>query len=384
MSKNPNPKPTFNKPTLIGNEEKYVLQALRSAHASGNGEFTQRAHEELKQIVDGGNILLTTSCTAALEMASHLACIEPGDEVIMPSFTFASTANAVVQRGGVPVFVDIRKDTLNIDETLIEAAITSRTRAIFIVHYAGVGCQMDSIMAIAKQYKLMVVEDAAQALGAYWRAKPLGRFGALSAFSFHETKNLISGEGGALVVNDPDLVDRAEIIWEKGTNRVKFKRGEISKYTWVDVGGSYLPSEITAAFLLAQLEQVEAATTERLSRWHVYNDAFADLDTQGLLRRPRIPEECRHNGHIFYILAPSAALRERWQATLSRVGVPALIHYVPLHSAPAGLRFGRVEGPMTVTDDISSRLLRLPLHLQLTQDEQDYVIENIRQTALQG
>jgi dTDP-4-amino-4,6-dideoxygalactose transaminase len=292
----------------------------------------------------------------------------------MPSYTFTSTANAVVLRGAVPVFVDIRADTLNIDERLIEAAVTPRTRAITVVHYAGVGCEMDVIGAIADRHRLTLVEDAAQAICAQWRGKPLGRQGDMSAFSFHETKNIISGEGGALVVNREDLLERAEIIWEKGTNRVKFKRGEISKYNWVDVGGSFLPSELTAAFLYAQLQNAEAAIARRLALWQRYHSAFETAEARGWCRRPSWPEHCAHNGHIFYLLAPTAEDRVRWLAAFREAGINAPFHYVPLHSAPAGLRFGRAVGDLAVTDSISSRLIRLPLHLHLSADQQDYII----------
>jgi dTDP-4-amino-4,6-dideoxygalactose transaminase len=293
----------------------------------------------------------------------------------MPSYTFASTANAVVLRGAVPVFVDIRPDTLNIDERLIEAALTPRTRAITVVHYAGVGCEIDAIGAIAARHGLTVVEDAAQAICARWRGQPLGRQGAMSAFSFHETKNIISGEGGALVVNREDLFERAEIIWEKGTNRVKFKRGEIAKYNWVDVGGSYLPSELTAAFLYAQLQHAESAIARRLALWQRYHDAFKAAEAQGQCRRPWWPTHCAHNGHIFYLLAPTAEQRTRWLAGFRAAGINAPFHYVPLHSAPAGRRFGRAVGDLAVTDSVSSRLVRLPLHLHLSADQQDYIID---------
>jgi dTDP-4-amino-4,6-dideoxygalactose transaminase len=319
-------------------------------------------------------VLLTHSATGALEMAAILAGIGPGDEVIMPSFTFCSTANAVVLRGGVPVFVDIRVDTLNIDEAAIEAAITPRTRAISVVHYAGVAAQMDAIMEIAERHALVVMEDAAQGLHADFRGQPLGTFGALSAFSFHETKNLISGEGGALVINDPALAERAEIIWEKGTNRAQFQRGEVARYTWVDIGSSFLPSELTAAFLYAQLEAGEEVTARRMTAWQRYHAALAPLEADGLLRRPRVPQECGHNAHIYFVLAPDAAHRDAALKALAAEGVNAVMHYVPLHSAPAGLRYGRAAGPLPVTDDLSARLIRLPLHPRITPEEQAAVV----------
>jgi len=365
----------FNLPALIGKELEYIKEALTGEQASGNGRFTELAQRELGRLLDGGRALLTTSCSTALEMAAILSGIGPGDEVIMPSYTFTSTANAVVLRGATPVFVDIRDDTLNIDERLIEAAVTPRTRAITVVHYAGVGCEMDAVLAIAARHRLVVVEDAAQAICARWRGQPLGRQGAMSAFSFHETKNIISGEGGALVVNSDALFERAEIIWEKGTNRVKFKRGEISRYNWIDVGGSYLPSELTAAFLYAQLQHAETAIATRLGLWRRYNEAFADAERRGLCRRPYCPPHCTHNGHIFYLLAPTAEHRVRWLAGFREAGINAPFHYVPLHSAPAGRRFGRASGELAVTDSVSSRLIRLPLHLRLSAAQQDYIIE---------
>ena len=365
----------FNLPALIGREAEYISEVLAGDHASGNGRFTELAQAELHRMLGGGLVLLTTSCTTALEMAAILSDIGPGDEVIMPSYTFTSTANAVVLRGATPVFVDIRPDTLNIDEQLIEQAITSRTKAITVVHYAGVGCEMDSILATAEKHNLVVVEDAAQAIGATWRDQPLGRQGVLSAFSFHETKNIISGEGGALVVNRDDLAERAEIIWEKGTNRVRFKRGEVSKYQWVDLGGSYLPSELTAAFLYGQLQNADKALQVRLALWQRYYTAFEGSENRGACRRPSWPPHCKHNGHIFYLLAPTAEARQRWLAEFRAVGINAPFHYVPLHSAPAGVRFGRTAGALDVTDSVASRLIRLPLHLLLSEAQQDYIIE---------
>jgi dTDP-4-amino-4,6-dideoxygalactose transaminase len=365
----------FNLPALIGREAEYISEVLAGDHASGNGRFTELAQAELHRMLGGGLVLLTTSCTTALEMAAILSDLGPGDEVIMPSYTFTSTANAVVLRGATPVFVDIRPDTLNIDEQLIEQAITPHTKAITVVHYAGVGCEMDSILATAEKHNLIVVEDAAQAICATWRGQPLGRQGALSAFSFHETKNIISGEGGALVVNRDALAERSEIIWEKGTNRVRFKRGEVSKYQWVDLGGSYLPSELTAAFLYGQLQNAEKAIRIRLALWERYYTAFEDSENRGACRRPSCPPHCKHNGHIFYLLAPTGEARQRWLAEFRTVGINAPFHYVPLHSAPAGLRFGRTAGALDVTDSVASRLIRLPLHLHLSEAQQDYIIE---------
>ncbi len=365
---------SFNRPTLVGEEFAYIREALERAHLSGNGRFTHRCQALLETQLGGGRALLTHSCTAALEMSVILADIAPRDEVIMPSFTFTSTANAVVLRGGVPVFIDIRPDTLNLDEDLLEAAITPRTKAIFVVHYAGVAAQMDRIMEIAGRHKLAVLEDAAQAMHAAFRGQPLGSFGAFSAFSYHETKNVIAGEGGALVVNDPEAAVRAEIIWEKGTNRAQFQRGEVAKYTWVDIGSSYLPSEITAAFLLAQLEAGPAITARRLVAWNRYHDALMPLEQRGRLRRPVVPDDCTHNGHIYYVLVPRAADRDPALRALAARGVNAVMHYVPLHSSPAGLRLGRTDGPLPQTDDLSARLIRLPLHPQLEAEAQAQVV----------
>lgn len=365
---------SFNLPTLIGPEFRYLEEALERAHLSGNGDFTKRCQRLLEQELGAHRVLLTHSATGALEMAAILAGIGPGDEVIMPSFTFCSTANAIVLRGGVPVFVDIRPDTLNIDETKIEAAITPRTRAICVVHYAGVAAQMDAILEIAQRHGLVVMEDAAQALHADFRGRPLGTLGALSAVSFHETKNVISGEGGALVINDPALAERAEIVWEKGTNRAQFQRGEVARYTWVDIGSSFLPSELTAAFLCAQLEAGAEVTARRLAAWQRYHAALAPLEAAGLLRRPTVPQECGHNGHIYFVLAPDGTRRDAALKSLAARDVNAVMHYVPLHSAPAGQRYGRSDGPLPVTDDLSSRLIRLPLHPRLTLEDQERVV----------
>jgi dTDP-4-amino-4,6-dideoxygalactose transaminase len=367
----------FNAPAIAGNELRYISQALAASHLSGNGRFTLLCQKFLEKNLGSGRALLTHSCTAALEMTAILLDIEPGDEVIMPSWTFTSTANAFVLRGAVPVFVDIRPDTLNIDETLIEAAITPRTKAICVVHYAGVGAEMDAITRMADLQGLKVIEDAAQAIHAKWKGRPLGTFGHFSAFSFHETKNVIAGEGGALIVNDPIAFARAEVIWEKGTNRAQFKRREVANYKWVDVGSSFLPSDMIAAFLYAQLEHGETITAHRLSLWRRYFVGLADLEAKGLLSRPVIPGECDHNGHIFYILIKDAARRDPLLLDLEGAGVNAIIHYVPLHSAPAGIRFGRVAGQMTRTDDVARRLIRLPLHPRLTHEQQDFVIAKI-------
>jgi dTDP-4-amino-4,6-dideoxygalactose transaminase len=369
----------FNVPTLVGREFAYLREALETGHISGNGRFSKRCQVLISDVVGGGFTLLTHSCTGALEMAAILSEIELGDEVILPSFTFTSTANAFVLRGGIPVFVDIRPDTLNLDEALIEQAITPRTKAICVVHYAGVACEMDRIMEVAAAHGLRVIEDAAQALHASYKGQPLGSFGDFAALSFHETKNIISGEGGALVVNDRRAIQRAEVVWEKGTNRAQFYRGEISKYTWTDVGSSFLPSELTAAFLLAQLEEGERITTDRKRAWEFYHENLGDLESERRLRRPMVPEGCCHNAHIYYILVEDAARRDEVIRRMAERNVSAVIHYVPLHSAPAGRKFGRTSGSMRVTDDVSARLIRLPLHPQIKRDEQMAVVAAIRE-----
>jgi dTDP-4-amino-4,6-dideoxygalactose transaminase len=351
----------FNKPYMTGRELWLISQAHAAGHLSGDGRFTRQCHEWLQANIGCRKALLTHSCTAALEMSALLLDIAPGDEVIMPSFTVVSTANAFVLRGAVPVFVDIRTDTLNIDESLIEAAITPRTRAICVVHYAGVSCEMDAIMAIAQRHGLAVVEDAAQGIFSTYRGKPLGSFGALGALSFHETKNVISGEGGALLVNDPALMERAEIIREKGTNRSQFFRGQVDKYTWVDIGSSYLPGEIIAAFLAAQLEEADAITQRRMDTWNRYHAWAEPLEARGWLRRPVVPAHCTHNAHMYYLLLPSLAARTRFIEVLAQQEVGAVFHYIPLHSSPAGQRYARTCGSMAVTDDTSDRLVRLPL-----------------------
>jgi len=353
----------FNKPYMTGCELVYIGQAHTNYHLSGDGEFTKKCNAWLELQSGCYKALMTHSCTAALEMAAILADIQPGDEVIMPSYTFVSTANAFVLRGGVPVFVDIRPDTLNIDETLIEAAITQRTKAIVPVHYAGVGCEMDTIMEIAHLHGLLVIEDAAQGIMSTYKGRPLGSIGHMGAYSFHETKNIISGEGGALLVNDDRFVERAEIIREKGTNRSQFFRGQVDKYTWVDIGSSYLPGEITAAFLWAQMEEAESITTRRLAIWGQYHAALELLEVAGKLRRPIVPLTCQHNAHMYYVLLDSLETRTRVIDGLKDLGINTVFHYVPLHSASAGQKFGRTCGLMTNTEVLSEQLLRLPLWL---------------------
>lgn len=346
---------------MTGLELSYIAQAHASGHLAGDGVFTKKCHAWLEERTGTHKALLTHSCTAALEIAAILAEIQPGDEVIMPSYSFVSTANAFVLRGGVPVFVDIRLDTFNIDETKIEAAITPRTKAIVPVHYAGVGCEMDTIMDIAQRHNLLVIEDAAQASMSTYKGKPLGSIGHMGACSFHETKNIISGEGGALLVNDESFAERAEIIREKGTNRGKFFRGEVDKYTWVDVGSSYLPSELVAAFLFAQMEKADNITDRRMCVWQLYHEQLAELETAGYLKRPVVPPECRHNAHMYYILLPDEIARDQLIARLKLEGIHSVFHYVPLHNSPMGLQVGRVSCSCAVTEDVSRRLLRLPL-----------------------
>jgi dTDP-4-amino-4,6-dideoxygalactose transaminase len=372
----------FNRPYATGNELAYVTEAQRQGHLSGDGAFTRRCHQWIEQRTGCVKALLTQSCTSALDLAALLLDLEPGDEVIMPSFTFVSTANAFVLRGAVPVFVDIREDTLNLDEKLVEAAITPRTRAIVPVHYAGVSCEMDAIAAIAARHGLRIVEDAAQGVMASYKGRPLGALGDIGCFSFHETKNVISGEGGSLLVNDGELVQSAEIMREKGTDRGRFFRGEVDKYTWQDVGSSFLPSEITAAFLWAQLEQAERITAERIAIWRRYHDMLAPLEQRGVLRRPVIPPDCQHNGHIYYILLETAQNRAHVLAELNRNGINAVFHYVPLHSSPAGMRFGRASGELALTTSQSERLVRLPMWLGLSQSQQQRVCDVLRAILL--
>jgi dTDP-4-amino-4,6-dideoxygalactose transaminase len=366
----------FNKPYLTGREFAYIQEAVQAAQLAGNGRFTRQCQQWLQDRLGAPRVLLTQSCTAALEMAALLADLKADDEVIMPSFTFVSTANAFVLRGARPVFVDIRPDTLNIDERRIEAAITSRTRAIVVVHYAGIACNMEPILDIARRHDLLVIEDAAQALGSMWHGRPLGTFGHMVTLSFHETKNVISGEGGALILNDARLVERAEVLWEKGTNRTRFFRGEISKYTWIDLGSSYLPSEMTAAFLLAQLEHADEITAGRLAIWRAYEERCAAMP---FVRPPVVPEGCTPNAHLFYLLLPTEVDRAEVLKTLNARGVNAVFHYVPLHSAPAGLRFGRPHGSMSVTDDCSSRLIRLPLWMGMTREMTACVVDAVQE-----
>jgi dTDP-4-amino-4,6-dideoxygalactose transaminase len=368
----------FNKPHLGGKELWNIAQAHAKGQMAGDGSFTKQCQTWLEQRTGTHKALLTHSCTAALEMAAILADLQPGDEVIMPSYTFVSTANAFALRGAVPVFVDIRPDTLNLDEGKIEAAITPRTRAIAPVHYAGVGCDMDAIMAIAEQHGLVVIEDAAQGVLASYRERPLGAIGHLGAYSFHETKNIISGEGGALLINDPALAERAEIIREKGTNRSQFFRGQVDKYTWVDIGSSYLPGEIIAAFLWAQMEEADAITTRRLALWERYHAAFEPLERAGRVRRPVIPDGCGHNAHMYYLLLHDLDDRTAFIQAMKAEGIHCVFHYVPLHSAPYGRKVGRMADDLAVTTDLADRLVRLPLWLGLEEFQYRVIEEAAR------
>jgi dTDP-4-amino-4,6-dideoxygalactose transaminase len=364
----------FNKPFIAGKELYYIAQAVLTGQLSGDGLYTKMCHQWFEENLACKKALLTHSCTAALEMAAILCDIQPGDEVIMPSFTFVSTANAFVLRGGSPVFVDIHPDTLNIDERLIETSITPKTRAIVAVHYAGVACAMDEIMEIAKRHHLLVIEDAAQALLSKHKDRFIGTIGHLGCLSFHETKNIISGEGGALLINDEQFVERAEIIREKGTDRSKFDRGEVDKYTWVDIGSSYLPSELIGAFLYAQLEQAEKIIARRCEIHQYYNELLQPLYERELLQLPFSREDCMNNGHIFYIITRSRDERSGLIAFLKERSIWALFHYVPLHSSTAGIKYGRVSGKMVVTDDISERILRLPMYYEMCDEEVERVV----------
>jgi dTDP-4-amino-4,6-dideoxygalactose transaminase len=367
----------FNKPYLTGKELYNITECHTRGQLAGDSHFTKLCNTWLEQRTGCHKALLTHSCTAALEIAAILADIQPGDEVIMPSYTFVSTANAFVLRGGVPVFVDIRQDTLNIDETLIEAAITTKTKAIVPVHYAGVACEMDTIMDIANRHHLLVIEDAAQGVLATYKGTTLGSIGHLGCYSFHETKNIISGEGGALLINDPALVERAEIVREKGTNRSKFFRGQVDKYTWVDIGSSYLPGEIIAAFLWAQMQEADAITNQRLAIWNRYHAAFETLEQAGCMRRPIIPTGCEHNAHMYYLLLHNLTDRTAFINGMKQQEINCVFHYIPLHSSPEGLVCGRTAGMLPNTSDLSERLVRLPLWVGLATSGLKKVIDSI-------
>ncbi len=368
----------FNWPYMTGKELDYIAESHFNGRLAGDGPFTKRCHEWLEKSTGSNKAFLTHSCTAALEMSALLLNIQPGDEVIMPSYTFVSTANAFVLRGGVPVFVDIREDTLNLDENLIEAAITPLTRAIVPVHYAGVACEMDTIMSIAQRHNLRVIEDAAQGVMASYKGRALGSIGDLGAYSFHETKNVISGEGGALLVNDPKLALRAEIIREKGTDRSQFFRGETDKYTWQEMGSSFLPGELIAAFLWAQFEEADRITQTRLASWEFYHQALESLESKGMIRRPIVPDSCSNNAHMYYVILAPEINRQKILDQYKRNDIWSVFHYVPLHSSPAGQRYGRAQGTLQVTINHSDQLVRLPLWVGITQQQQEKVVDVLK------
>lgn len=369
----------FNKPFVIDKEIDYIKEAIESGVIRGDGEFSAKCHNFLQEKLPAKKALLTHSCTAALEMAAILAGIEAGDEVIMPSYTFVSTANAFVLRGGVPVFVDIKPDTKNIDENLIEAAITSKTKAIVPVHYAGVACEMDKIMQIAKKHNLIVIEDAAQGVWSEYKGQKLGTIGDIGCFSFHETKNVISGEGGAVIINNDKFIQRAEIIREKGTNRSQFFRGEVDKYTWVDVGSSYLPSDIIAAFLYSQLENINKINSKRLQIWSEYHRFFEKYEKAGLVKRPFVPQNCTHNAHMYYILFENLQKRSEFISYLKENAINPVFHYIPLHSSPAGMKFGKTCGDMQTTNQISDTLVRMPLFYGLCDENMQTIKSVVRE-----
>ncbi|MEP7292233.1 MAG: dTDP-4-amino-4,6-dideoxygalactose transaminase [Chloroflexota bacterium] len=364
----------FNKPAMLGNELDYIADAVRSGKISGDATYSRKCHALLEELLGVPRVLLTPSCTHALEMSALLLNIQPGDEVIIPSFTFVSTVNAYVLRGAKPVFADIRRDTLNLDETRLETLITPRTRAIVPVHYAGVACEMDAIMSIAARHGLVVVEDNAHGLFGAYKGKPLGTFGALATQSFHETKNFTCGEGGALLINDPALIDRAEIVREKGTNRSRFFRGMVDKYTWVDLGSSYLLSDVLAAYLYAQLEARDKIQSRRARIWHTYNDQLPAWANEHGVRLPIVPESCQQSYHMFYLLLPSLENRTALIDHLKQHGILSVFHYLPLNLSDMGRQFGGKDGDCPVTEDVSDRLLRLPFYNDMTEDEQTRVI----------
>jgi dTDP-4-amino-4,6-dideoxygalactose transaminase len=367
----------FNIPLILGKELEYVAQAIRSGKIAGDGPFTRRCARLLEQRFGIPKVLMTPSCTAALEMAAMLCDLGPGDEVIMPSYTFVSTASAVVRVGARPVFVEIRPDTLNLDEARLEEAITPRTRAIFPVHYAGVACEMDRILRTARDHGLLVVEDAAQGVNAFYKGRALGSMGDLGTYSFHDTKNIVCGEGGALCCNDPALIERAEVLRDKGTNRAQFFRGEVDKYTWIDVGSSYIPSEIACAFLAAQLEAMDAIKIRRRAIDRSYRQLLRPLEEEGFLRLPCLPGGCESHYRDFFIVLDSGTTRDALMADLKQQGISAVFHFVPLHTSPMGMRFGYREGDLPITEDLSARLLRLPSYGDITQDQQARIVDRI-------
>lgn len=369
----------FNVPPYTGHELENVKKAIENEHICGDGEFTQKCSEYLEKITGTSKCLLTTSCTHALEMAALLCDLKEGDEVILPSYTFVSTADAFVLRGAKAVFVDIRPDTMNIDESLIEAALTERTKAIFVVHYAGVACEMDKIMEIAGRYGLKVVEDAAQAIMCTYKGKPLGTIGDFGCFSFHETKNFSMGEGGALLIRDPAYIEEAEILREKGTDRSKYFRGQVDKYRWMNFGSSYLPSDMNAAYLYTQFEMADEINQARIERWNQYYELLLPLQKAGKAELPRVPQGCKHNGHMFYIKTKDLEERTRLIDFMKEKDVLTVFHYVPLHSAPAGMKFGRFHGEDRYTTRESERLLRLPMFYQLTEQQTAYIAGAVKE-----
>lgn len=368
----------FNVPPFTGKEFEYMREAVEKEKICGDGPYTKKCNEKIEELTGTAKCLLTTSCTHATELSALLADIQPGDEVILPSYTFVSTANGFVLRGAVPVFVDIRPDTMNIDEKLIEDAVTERTRAIAPVHYAGVGCEMDVIMDIAERHHLIVVEDAAQGIMASYKGKPLGTFGEFGCFSFHETKNLSMGEGGALLIRDEKYIGDAEIYREKGTDRSRYYRGQVDKYRWQNQGSSYLPSDMNAAYLYAQLEMAEEITQARMDRWNQYRELLTPLEKNGVIELPYIPDHCAHNAHMFYIKTKDMEERSRLKAYLQEKDILAVSHYEPLHSAPAGQKYGRFHGEDRYTTKESERILRLPLFYKLTADQTEYIAEQVK------
>lgn len=359
----------FNVPPLVGTELHYMEQATRELHICGDGTFTKRCNAWLEERMNAPRVMLTTSGTSALDMSALLCDIQPGDEVILPSYTFSSTATSFALRGAKLVFIDIRPDTMNMDETKIEAAITDKTRVIIPVHYAGVACEMDTIMRIAREHKLLVVEDAAQGIMSTYKGKALGTIGDLGCYSFHETKNLSMGEGGAIVINNTEFIERAEIIREKGTDRTKFRRGQVDKYTWVDIGDSFLPSELNAAFLWAQLEKVEEIQNSRMNAWNIYDNLLKNLSSAGIIGTPYIPNDCVHNAHMYYVKLKGLAERDRFISYLKDRKISSVFHYVPLHSSPAGLKYGRFVGADQFTTRESDRLTRLPMYYNIEEED---------------
>jgi len=372
----------FNRPTQVGKELEYIQQALQSSHLSGDGSFTKKSHALLEEALGVPKVLLTTSCTHALEMSALLLDLKDGDEVIVPSFTFVSSINAFVLRGAKPVFADIRPDTLNLDESRLEALITPKTRAIVVVHYAGVGCEMDAIMEIADRHGIPVVEDNAHGLFGKYKGKDLGTIGVMATQSFHETKNLTSGEGGALLINDQKYIEDAEILREKGTNRSRFFRGQVDKYTWVNVGSSYLPSEILAAHLFAQLEEREQIQSARRKIWETYYKELGDWAEENNVQMPFVPAHCEQTYHMFYILLPSLEKRQAAIAHLKERGIHAVFHYLPLHLSPMGEKYGGKAGDCPVTERVSDQLLRLPFYTNMTDDEQKAVIQALKEFSV--